>query len=136
MPKETIDPSSIHHPFADLIGLKVIRSANGASECRLEVDQRLMNPHGVLHGGVLYSLADTGMGAALYTMLEQGESCSTIENKIVYLNAVRKGSLFCHTRLVQRTRTLAVLESDISCDGDQVAKVLGTFSIFPLRDIS
>ena len=88
-----------------------------------------MNPHGVAHGAVAYALADTGMGAALYTMLVGSESCATIEVKIVYLASAREGELVCDTCVIRKGSRVAVLESEI-LEGDRlVAKALGTYSI-------
>ena len=61
------------HPFGDLIGLMFTKLEKGYSQCTLNVEKKLMNPHGFLHGGVMYSMADTGMGAALYSLLEENE---------------------------------------------------------------
>ena len=118
------------HPFAELIGLKFTSIEGGHSQCILEVNGKLLNPHNVLHGGVIYSMADTGMGTALYTSLDEGEMCATLEIKIVYLAAVPSGTLTCNTRLIQRTKSIAVLESEIENNGKLVAKAMGTYSIF------
>lgn len=37
-----------------------------------------MNPRNVVHGAVLYAMADTGMGAALYPTLSADKVCATI----------------------------------------------------------
>ena len=50
------------HPFGELIGLDFTRCEGGFSQGILEVEARHLNPHNVVHGGVIYSLADTGMG--------------------------------------------------------------------------
>jgi acyl-CoA thioesterase len=50
------------NPFGDLIGLKITQLSRGYCQCILEVNEKLLNPHGVLHGGVVYSMVDTGMG--------------------------------------------------------------------------
>jgi acyl-coenzyme A thioesterase PaaI-like protein len=57
------------HPFGELIGLNFSRCEGGFSRGVLEVDEKLFNPHNVLHGGVVYTMADTGMGAAVYSCL-------------------------------------------------------------------
>ena len=49
------------HPFAELIGLNFSICENGYSQCNMSVSDKLINPHHVLHGGVMYSMADTGM---------------------------------------------------------------------------
>lgn len=117
------------HPFGDLIGLAFTRVEPGFSECRLKVEARLMNPHRCLHGGVLYSMADTGMGGALYPLLEAGETCFTVEIKIAYFRAVSAGDLVCGSRVVHKGKNLATLESEIFLDGALVAKALGTFAV-------
>ncbi|MCP4316284.1 MAG: PaaI family thioesterase [Hyphomicrobiales bacterium] len=48
----------------------------------ITVRRELLNPRNVVHGGVIYALADTGMGAALYRMLDEGKSCATINCSI------------------------------------------------------
>ena len=118
------------HPFGELIGLVFEDMAAGSSHCRLEVREELFNPHRVIHGGILYSMADTGMGAAVYPFLNTGELCATVEIKITYFKAVRNGSLECRSTVVNRGKTIASLESEILNDGTLVAKAYGTYSIF------
>jgi acyl-CoA thioesterase len=117
------------HPFADLIGLTFDSAESGSSQCRVPVRPELLNPHGVVHGAVAYALADSGMGGALYTLLEKGESCATIEIKIVYLSSVREGELICNTRVVRKGSRVAVIESEVFESDRLVAKALGTYSI-------
>jgi len=122
------------NPFGDLIGLQFVKCEGGQSRCTLEVEQRLLNPHGAVHGGVLYSMADTGMGGAMYTIMEKDELCATIEIKIVYFKAVRSGTVVCDTRIISRGRRVAALESEITNDGRLVAKASGTFSVFRAKE--
>ena len=61
------------------------------------------------------------------------EDSATIEIKIHFLQPVAKGKIRCTTRLVQRGRRIAVLESHISVGRRQVAQALGTFAIFAPR---
>ena len=120
--------------FAGLIGLSFTEKANGSSQCVLTVSENLFNPNGVLHGGVVYSMADTGMGGALHSILAADETCATIEINIVYLKAVTAGVLICNTKLLRKGRNIGVLESDVENEGQLVAKALGTFSILKRRD--
>ena len=122
------------NPFGDLIGLQFVKCEGGQSRCTLEVEQRLLNPHGAVHGGVLYSMADTGMGGAVYTVIDKDELCATIELKITYFKAARSGTLVCDTRIISRGRRVAALESEITNDGRLVAKASGTFSVFRAKE--
>jgi len=120
----------MNHPFADLIGLVFESVHQGRSLCRIEVDEKLLNPHGVVHGSVMSALADTGMGGALYPLLADDESCATIEMKINYFKPVLDGALECSTQLLHKGKTVASLESEIFSNDKLVAKASGTYSIF------
>lgn len=134
MPKKFPLESEGFHPFAELIGLDFSMAEKGHSECVLEVRDELLNPHNVLHGGVIYSMADTGMGAALYAYLEQDELCAAVEIKVVYFIAVASGALTCRTKLIHKGKRIAALESEIDNDGRLVAKAMGTYSIFKVKE--
>jgi acyl-CoA thioesterase len=116
--------------FGRHLRLEMVERGEGRSVCRIEVGPEHLNPHGVVHGAVLYALADQGMGAALYSLLEEAESCATIEVKIVYMAPVRDGTVECETRVLNKGRRVAVLESEVHAGGRLVAKALGTFAIF------
>ena len=133
MPKEFPLESTGFNPFGELIGLSFSLCEKGFSRCALQVTDSLLNPHRVLHGGVIYSLADTGMGGALYTDLDEAESCATVQIDIFYFAPVTSGTLICNTKLVHRSRKVAVLESEVENDGRLVAKALGTYSVFKAK---
>ncbi len=133
MPKNVPHRSKGFNPFGDLIGLNFLKCEGGCSQCVLEVTDHLLNPHKVLHGGVMYSMADTGMGGALYSCMEEDALCATLEIQIIYFKAVTSGTLTCNTRIIHRTRGIAALESEISNEGSLVAKATGVFSIFKAR---
>ena len=130
MPKEFAPESEGFHPFGELIGLTFSKSEKGYSECVVEVKEKHLNPHKVVHGGVIYSMADTGMGGALYPHLDKDELCATIEIKVVYFTSVASGVLICKTKLIHKGKRIATLESEIEADGCLVAKAIGTYSIF------
>ena len=121
------------HPFGELIGFQFTKARKGYSQCVLDVDEKLFNPHGVLHGGVLYAMADTGMGGALYALLDKEELCATIEVKINYFKVVKSGNVTCDTKVVNKGNKVAVMESELLNNGVLVAKALGTYSIFNIK---
>ena len=92
-----------------------------------------MNPHKVLHGGVLYAMADTGMGGALYSLLKEDELCATIEIKISYFRYVKVGKVICDTKIIHKGKRFGILESEIKNNEQLVAKANGTFSIFKIK---
>jgi acyl-CoA thioesterase len=116
--------------FSDHIGISFTELDDGFSRAELEVTDELRNSHDVLHGGVLFTMADTGMGAALYTQLDESEQCATTELKINYLSAVHSGHVTCETELRKKGTSVAYLESTLENDGDEVARATGSYSIY------
>jgi acyl-CoA thioesterase len=124
----------VRWPFADLLGMRAKSVGDGRARFELAVDGAHLNPNGVVHGGVIYSLADTAMGAALVSRLDPGEQCATLEIKMQYLLPVTRGTIAAEAGVVERTRRIGVLEARVSDDGDRlVALATGTFYIQPAR---
>ncbi len=122
--------NAVPHPFADLIGFEVSERSDGICVSGMITDEKHMNPHGVVHGAVIYALADTGMGGALTSQLSEGEICSTIEIKINYFRPAVAGRLSCHTEVINKGRRTAVMESTVKDENDRlIAKAMGTFMI-------
>lgn len=130
MPKKMPHNVEGFNPFGDLIGLAFTRTEKGCSQCVLEVNAKLLNPFRILHGGATYTMADTGMGAALLSCIDADEQCSTIEIKIVYLKSAKSGTLTCDTKVIHKSKRIATLESEIKNEGRLIAKALGTWSIY------
>ena len=124
---------SLAHPFADLVDFAVDAQAAGRSTLSLRVAAKHMNPHHVVHGAVLYAMADTGMGAALYPTLAAGEICATIEIKINYFKPVVDGRVVCETELLNRGKSVANLESRLFVGETLVAQANGNYAIFKPR---
>ncbi|GLQ05992.1 PaaI family thioesterase [Sneathiella chinensis] len=118
------------NPFSDQVGLEFIPANPGESLCKLRLTEAHFNPHKVVHGGVLFTMADTGMGSALYPTLPDGQICATIEIKINYFRPVLEGEVTCHSRIVNRGRSIANIESEIQAGGKLVAKANGSFAIY------
>jgi acyl-CoA thioesterase len=117
-------------PFRDLVGITCTEVEGGYSHCVVEVDKKLLNPAGIVHGGAVYTLADSGMGVALYSFIGEDELFVTIETSIFYFKAVSSGTLICESKIVHKGKRIAVMEAEIRNGGQLVAKAMGTFSIY------
>lgn len=127
MQEESVDPGV--GPFAELLGARRGHMGNGACRFELMADSRHLNPHGVVHGGVVYSLVDYAMGGALTSTLGPGERCATLEIKINYLAAAGAGPLFAVATVADRTTRIGVLEARVT-DGESRLIALATGSFY------
>jgi len=89
-------------PVATLIGFRMTAIEPGQSRFELDADARHHNPMGTLHGGVLCDIADVAMGSAYASMLEEGESFTTLELKINFLRPAPSGE--CVTSRIALSR--------------------------------
>jgi acyl-CoA thioesterase len=116
--------------FADLVGLRAVSLDTGSAVFAVKLRPEHLNPHGVVHGGVIYTLADTTMGAALTTRLDAGERCVTLEIKINYVAPALEGTLACEAVVVDRGRRIGVLEARVRDEAEKlVALATGSFYI-------
>jgi len=114
-------------PIAQLLGLKIISLLPGESHLELDAGPQHANPMGTLHGGVLCDLADLAMGAAYASTLGREETFTTLELKINFLRPVWRGKLFAVGKIVNRGRTVGMVECDITdSQGRLVAKSTST----------
>jgi uncharacterized protein (TIGR00369 family) len=82
---------------------------------------------GTLHGGVLCDLADAALGTAMASTLGENESFTSLDLSIKFLKPVWKARLRATARMVKRTRTLGLLECEITDPGGSlVARVYST----------
>src|ERR1700758_3032171 len=78
---------------ATQFGFVLADAAHGRVKMSMRVDERHLQVHGVVHGGILAALADTAGGLAAYMACPRGARVATIEMKINYLENVEGGTV-------------------------------------------
>jgi acyl-CoA thioesterase len=112
------------------VGIERAVMQEGRARFEMTIGPQHLNPHGVVHGGAIYSLVDYAMGGALTSRLVPGERCATLEIKVNYVAAVSEGRLGAEAWVVARTARIAVLEARVQADGDRlIALATGSFYI-------
>jgi acyl-CoA thioesterase len=111
------------------LGLDTTRTDSG-SEVRLEVREQTHNRGGIVHGGVICTLVDQAIGAAVGYALGKGRRAVTVELKVNFLAAVSDGTLIAKGRLIREGQHLMVGEAEVlDMQGRLIAKGLGTWMI-------
>ncbi len=114
-------------PIGRLVGFTLKAIEPGRAVFEMEVDERHHNPMGTLHGGIYCDLSDAAMGFAYAATLGEGESFTTVELKINFFRAMRKGRMIAEAKMVRAGATLGYLECDLTDDdGTLVAKAAST----------
>jgi uncharacterized protein (TIGR00369 family) len=114
------------------LGFVLTEASWGRVVLTMRVQARHLQAHGVVHGGVLASLADTAGGLASYMACPPGTRVATIEMKINYLEAIDKGTVKAVAEVVRIGRHTSVVDCDVT-DSKKclVGKALMTFFVGP-----
>jgi acyl-CoA thioesterase len=95
----------------------------GAATVRMEVQERHLNAHGTVHGGVIFSLADIAFGLAGNS---EGIPAVAIDATISYMKSVRRGTLYAEAREFGSTPRLASYQVVVTDqDGEKIALFQG-----------
>ena len=114
-------------PVARLLGMTMTLIEPGRAAFSMPVDERQHNPLGTLHGGIYCDLADAAMGWAYAATLGEGETFTTVELKINFLRAVRRGTVTAEAKVVKAGNTMGYVECDVTDqDGRLVARSSST----------
>jgi len=111
-----------------LLGLNLESLELGRVVFTMKIKPRHKQIHGVVHGGVLATVADTVAAIAAYTTVPKGTEIATVELKINFLEAVPGGKIRAEGRVLRTGRNFVVTECEIyKEDGAMAAKALLTF---------
>ena len=122
-------------PWAQDVGSVVEEMRPGYARLSLLIERRHTNFDGSVHGGVISSLMDSAMGAALHGAHDPSDADllghTTIEMNVSYLKAARLGDrVVAEAHLLRKGRTLAVGEVEVRHpSGDLAAKGRLTYFI-------
>jgi len=118
-------------PFADFLGIKIVRTDVELIEVHLPFRPELQNRKGDVHGGAITSLLDAALGNAAFVDLERAAVASTLSLTVNFLSAARS-DLRCFARCTKRGRSIRFVEAEVLDAHDEVvAKAVATFKVFP-----
>lgn len=113
-------------PIASLLGFNIKSVKAGEAVIEYTVSGDHANSMGTLHGGIFCILADTAMGVAFFTMLEKGETLTTLELKINYLRPVWSGKLVAIGKVVKKGKLTGLVECDVIDEKNQLVARAGS----------
>jgi uncharacterized protein (TIGR00369 family) len=120
-------------PFVAHLGIELEDLGDGWCEAALRLQDWHLQQTGVVHAGVLATLADHCAGAAASTQLAEGEFVVTAEFKINLLRGARGERLSCRAEVLKRGSTLTVVESQVYAESagrrELVAKLNATMAV-------
>ena len=115
---------------AKLLNMRFVDVEVGRISMEQDVDERMANPMGTLHGGILCDLGDAAMGLAFASTCEDDESYATIELTCNFLRPVWKTRLRANAHVVHRGHTIGLTECEILDEHQRlIAKLSSTLIV-------
>ena len=119
-----------------LIGGELGAWEEGRVVMSIKLEDRHMNPGGVVHGGVLTTLMDEATAHTIATVRGLESPLATVDMNVSFLSAARPGDeLQCEARTLRVGDAVAFAEADVRRRGrdDLVAKGRFTYAILGPR---
>jgi uncharacterized protein (TIGR00369 family) len=120
-------------PFSALIGAEMEELREGYARLSIVLETRHTNPNGVMHGGVITTMMDSALGAAIGAL--RGEEASrsphaTVEMNASFLAGARPGDrIVVEGRVLRLGKTIAFGEAEARRGDELIAKGRLTFAI-------
>jgi uncharacterized protein (TIGR00369 family) len=120
-------------PVAMLVGYKILNIENGSVVYELTPKEYHYNLFSTVHGGIISTLLDTAMTAAVLSTLSKGINCSTVEIKVNFVRPITSKceTLKCEAQSLHIGKSLATAEGKLKDqNGKLYAHGVSTCSIF------
>lgn len=108
------------------IGIKIISISDGYAKAEIDIEERHLNPGKSVHGGCIFTLADTVGGCAAWT---RGSYIATCSSSINYLNpAINTKKLIGIANEIKCGKNILVYDVEIYDEKDiLIAKVSNSY---------
>jgi acyl-CoA thioesterase len=131
----SIDDSQSHAgPFSQLLGITFHAFGEGRCKASLDIRHHLLNPLGIAHGGVAFSLADSASGGAAVSALGEPRIV-TQDMQIRYHGPARLGIIVAEAEVLHHGQRTLTTICRVSQDEILIASVTATFAILSEEEL-
>jgi uncharacterized protein (TIGR00369 family) len=123
--------------FIRSMGIELTSFGKGWCETRVNGSSSLRQQHGLIHAGVLMTLADHTCGGAAASTVVEDRDVITLENKASFLRPASGPNLFCRAEVLRSGRNIVFVEAEVIDEREEgrvmVAKASSTLAVIPLN---
>ena len=112
--------SESHDPVTENMGITCEQTGPGASIATLDAALEHCNKHGIVHGAVLFAMADIGMGLVVASALDHEKRVVSLSMNANYVKPAMPGKITAHCTIVRLGKTIAVTQAQIRNTDDEV----------------
>jgi acyl-CoA thioesterase len=111
-----------------MLGMQFHEMADGRCTASLEVKEHLLNPLGIAHGGVAFSLADSACGGATLSALGSARMV-TQDMQIRYHGPARPGKIVAQAKVIHHGQRTVTTQCLVTQNSLLIASCTATFAI-------
>jgi len=120
-----IEHSVANTPYYLLVGIELDSLAPGRAALKATTQPQHGNPMGLVHGGLLSSIADAAMGNAIRSL---GHKAVTVDMSIAFTASARLGdALIARGKVIKSGKNLFFTEANVFAGENIIAHAKGTF---------
>jgi uncharacterized protein (TIGR00369 family) len=121
-PSDPSDPSGFTAPFDAELGLQYVELGPDGARAQLEVTPKLLQPMGLVHGGVYCSMIESMASVSAYTWLATrgGGNVVGVNNNTDFLRSIGSGTVYGKSEPIHRGRRQQLWLVTITDAGDRV----------------
>jgi uncharacterized protein (TIGR00369 family) len=110
--------------FAGLLGLCDFAFEDGVMRARAPVRRELLQPFGLVHGGVYAAIAETLASVGTFAGVhDEGMHAMGLSNNTSFLRPIVAGSIHAVARAIHRGRTTWVWDVEIADDDERLCAI-------------
>ncbi len=121
-------------PYFSLLSMEIKDLQWGISLLEVQLEEKHLQPFGMVHGGVIASVVDAAAFWAVFPQVDKGKGLTTVETKINYLAPAQKGKLLAQGRCIKMGRSLALGEAQVK-DAKGILVAHGTATMMVVPDL-
>ncbi len=115
-------------PFEKLLDIKILEVKDGFAKIMMPYRKKFTNPHGIVHGGAVCSLADTAAAISLCT--KYGDRMYfTAKLDMEFKSAIEDGEIFAEARIMKAKGKFIFTRIEVK-DGKEKLLATGSAVLF------
>jgi 1,4-dihydroxy-2-naphthoyl-CoA hydrolase len=118
-------PIPVERTFDGLYGLQLHEISDELVRASVDVDDRVRQPMGLVHGGVFASMAESMTSLATFQAVQgEGRTAQGLSNQTSFLRPIFEGTVHATGRRRHRGRTTWVWEVEITDDAERLCALV------------
>jgi uncharacterized protein (TIGR00369 family) len=117
-------------PYMASLGYLYCRRSDGEIVIAMRITEQHTNMRGIVHGGMLASLADSALGLGLTMACEGRNSFVTVNLSTDFIDAARPGDwVEAHVHIGRIGSRVAFADCELLVDGKRILRASGVFAV-------